>query len=246
MSWVTMTTVERIDLDDAGQLVLQARARQRVEGAERLVEQQHARRRRQRARDADPLLHSARNLERIFVHGVLEMNEVSACSTLSSSSAASGCGRTPASPPGGRSRSRSSRAATRGSGRPWRDRGPGPRIGFCSQTMRPELGNRSPPIRFKSVLLPQPEWPMRQTNSFLATSSEIESRARKRAVAFDRERHRHVAYVEKGRHAFTLGSSASCAVQASAESRASPTIPISTIATIMLASCRLFHSFQMK
>ena len=35
--------------------------------------------------------------------------------------------------------------------------GPGPRIGFCSHLMLPEVGNSRPAIRFKSVLLPQPE-----------------------------------------------------------------------------------------
>ena len=41
---------------------LQLDARQRVEHAERLVEQQHARRQRERARDADALLHALRQL----------------------------------------------------------------------------------------------------------------------------------------------------------------------------------------
>src|SRR5262245_50607608 len=57
--------------------------------------------------------------------------------------------------------------------------GPGPRIGFCSQLMVPELGNSKPAIRFNSVLLPQPEWPIRQTISFFATSIEILSSAKK-------------------------------------------------------------------
>jgi hypothetical protein len=37
-------------------------------------------------------------------------------------------------------------------------------------------------MRLSSVLLPQPEWPIRQTNSFLATSMEMESSARKRLL----------------------------------------------------------------
>ena len=44
--------------DDAHQLVLECRARERVERAERLVEQQHLRLHGERARDADALLHS--------------------------------------------------------------------------------------------------------------------------------------------------------------------------------------------
>src|SRR5262245_27075957 len=60
--------------------------------------------------------------------------------------------------------------------------GPGPRMGFCSQTMLPEVGISRPAIRFNSVLLPHPEWPIKQTNSFFATSIEIESSARKRPL----------------------------------------------------------------
>ena len=50
--------------DDLQQLVLQVRAGQRVERAERLVQQQHLGLHRQRARDADALLHAARDLVR--------------------------------------------------------------------------------------------------------------------------------------------------------------------------------------
>ena len=48
--------------DDAHQLVLQVRAGERVERAERLVEQQHLGLHRQRARDAHALLHAAGDL----------------------------------------------------------------------------------------------------------------------------------------------------------------------------------------
>ena len=53
--------------DDREQLVLQARAGQRVERAERLVHQQHLRLHRQRAGDADALLHAAGDLARALV-----------------------------------------------------------------------------------------------------------------------------------------------------------------------------------
>jgi hypothetical protein len=45
--------------------------------------------------------------------------------------------------------------------------------------MSPEVGSIKPAIRLSNVLLPHPEWPMRQTNSFRSTSNEISSIARK-------------------------------------------------------------------
>src|SRR5258708_39436074 len=60
--------------------------------------------------------------------------------------------------------------------------GPGPQTGWSSQTIRPDVGSNRPAIRFSSVLLPQPEWPIRQTNSFMLTSIEIESIARNRPL----------------------------------------------------------------
>ena len=54
----------RVDLHD---LLLQVRARQRVECAERLVEQQHLGLHRERARNADALLHAAGNLAGLLV-----------------------------------------------------------------------------------------------------------------------------------------------------------------------------------
>ena len=56
--------------------VLQVRARQRVERAERLVEQQHLRLHRQRAGEADALLHAAGDLRRPLVLGVRHLHEV--------------------------------------------------------------------------------------------------------------------------------------------------------------------------
>ena len=62
--------------DDAHQLVLQRGARERVERAERLVEQQHLGLDRERARDADALLHAAGDLVRIPVLGVRQPDEI--------------------------------------------------------------------------------------------------------------------------------------------------------------------------
>ena len=61
------------DLHDA---VLQMRARQRVERAERLVEQQYLRLHGQRTRDADALLHAAGNLGRLLVARLRHVHEL--------------------------------------------------------------------------------------------------------------------------------------------------------------------------
>ena len=63
----------RVDLHHR---VLQVRAGQRVERAERLVEQQHLRLHRQRAGDADALLHAAGDLRRPLVLGVRHVHQL--------------------------------------------------------------------------------------------------------------------------------------------------------------------------
>ena len=75
-SWVIMITVLPSSAWICHQRVLQVRARQRVERAERLVEQQHLRLHRQRAGDADALLHAAGDLRRPLVLGVGHLHEV--------------------------------------------------------------------------------------------------------------------------------------------------------------------------
>ena len=62
MSWVTKTIVLRDLAVQPPQLLLEARARDRVERAERLVHQQHRRVGRERAREADALALPAREL----------------------------------------------------------------------------------------------------------------------------------------------------------------------------------------
>src|SRR5262245_19430295 len=57
--------------------------------------------------------------------------------------------------------------------------GPGPRISAPSHRISPAVGSSRPAIRLSRVLLPQPEWPIRQTNSFRSTASETLSSARK-------------------------------------------------------------------
>src|SRR3989344_7272434 len=46
--------------------------------------------------------------------------------------------------------------------------GPGPLISLLAHSSAPLVGVVSPAIRFKSVDLPQPEWPISATNSPLA------------------------------------------------------------------------------
>ena len=71
--------VERRDAElelDAPDLLAQLHAHLRVERRERLVEQQHARLDRERARERDALLHAARELVRVAVAGVPEADEL--------------------------------------------------------------------------------------------------------------------------------------------------------------------------
>ena len=61
---------------DAADLLAQLHAHLRVERRERLVEQEHARLDRQRARERDALLHAARELVRVALAGVAEPDEL--------------------------------------------------------------------------------------------------------------------------------------------------------------------------
>ena len=74
-----MRHVERRDPElelDAPDLLAQLDAHLRVERRERLVEQQHTRLDRERARERDALLHAARELVRVAVAGVAEADEL--------------------------------------------------------------------------------------------------------------------------------------------------------------------------
>lgn len=58
--------------------------------------------------------------------------------------------------------------------------GPGPAISLLSASSTPCVGRARPAMRFSSVLLPQPEWPIRVTNSPLATARSMPCSATKR------------------------------------------------------------------
>ena len=75
-SCVTITTVLRVPRDDFQQLVLQIGARQRIERAEGLVHQQHLGLHRERAGDADALLHAAGDLVRALVPGLRHLHQL--------------------------------------------------------------------------------------------------------------------------------------------------------------------------
>ncbi len=75
-SWVIMIIVLPSRAVDFHHRVLQMGARQRVERAERLVEQQDLRLHGQRPGDADTLLHAAGDLGRALVPGMRHLHEV--------------------------------------------------------------------------------------------------------------------------------------------------------------------------
>ena len=77
MLWVTSTIVGRGPLPEAQQLEVEALAGQRVERAERLVEQQHLGLEGERAGERDALARAARQLGRaIGRHARVERDEV--------------------------------------------------------------------------------------------------------------------------------------------------------------------------
>ena len=61
--------------------------------------------------------------------------------------------------------------------------GPGPLISLLAHSSAPPVGLVSPAIRLSSVLLPQPEWPIRATNSPLAMVRFTSRRAGKTPLA---------------------------------------------------------------
>ena len=67
---------------DSHQLVLDHAASERIEGTEGLIEQQHLRFDRKGARDADPLLHAARQLGRFLVLGAGQTNQLDEASAM--------------------------------------------------------------------------------------------------------------------------------------------------------------------
>ena len=75
-SWVIISTVLPSLLMDRHHRILQVRAGQRIERAERLVEQQHLRLHGERAREPDALLHAAGDFRRALVLGVRHLHEL--------------------------------------------------------------------------------------------------------------------------------------------------------------------------
>ena len=159
---------------DPLQLVVQQVAGHRVEGTERLVHQQHVGVLGQRAGQRDPLPHAAGQLVRPLVGEAAEPHGVEQLG-----------GPAPAGRP----------AALPGPAGPARRCGPPSATGTArvpGTSARP-CGRRCPPgprsagpgpaTRFSSVLLPQPDAPMMQTNSPSSTVSETWSSASSSAAA---------------------------------------------------------------
>ena len=161
--------VERRDPElelDAPDLLAQLHAHLRIERRERLVEQQHARLDRERARERDALLHAAGELVRVAVARVAEPDELEQLPD--------------ALPPVGLVACRGSSGRTRRSGAPscsGRASTPG-RPCPCracsgetlvtslpSTTIRPSSGRSKPATSRSAVVLPQPDGPSSERNS---------------------------------------------------------------------------------
>ena len=161
----------------AQELVLQAHARHRVDGAERLVHQEHGRIGGERARDADPLALPARELRGVAlaVLGGIEADEleqlVDPCARCAPSASRAGAARwrrwcrwsgAGTGRPAG-SRTRCGGAAPTGSA--WVTSSP-------SRKMRPDVGSISRLIILSVVVLPQPDGPTSTQISPAGISSE--------------------------------------------------------------------------
>ena len=145
---------------------MQQVAGHRVEGAERLVHQQHVRLLAERAGQRHPLAHPAGKLVRLPAAEPAEVHELKELG-----------GALPALRPGNTGGPGQLDVAGRGE--------PGKRAGSWNMSATrlpfvdtsPAVGRSRPATRDSSVLLPQPEAPIRQTNSPAAADREMWSRA---------------------------------------------------------------------
>ena len=143
---------------------LQLPARQRVEHAEGLVEQQQLRRQRERAREADPLLHAVGQVGGPLVHRVAEADAVE---VVVDDVAALGPAdmRIDAVDAEGDVLRAVSHGSRLGAWKTTPRSGPAASISRPSSTMPPSLTSVSPATIDSTVDLPQPEWPISETNS---------------------------------------------------------------------------------
>ena len=170
-SWVIMIVVDAEPGMDVHHRVLQMGARQRVERAERLVEQQDLRLHGKRPGNADALLHAARNLGRALVLGMRHLHEVEiAHDPVMPLGPALGAAE--------HFRHRQIDVLVDGEPRQqewfWNTTarsGPGLSTSLFSSSTAPAETLVSPAIRLSKVDLPQPEWPMIETNSPLSMVS---------------------------------------------------------------------------
>jgi hypothetical protein len=150
-------------LDDLQQLVLDGAAGQRVERAEGFVEQQHLGLDGEGAGDADALLHAAGEFGRLLVDGVAEADHFEilvpcARDLFALSSPGGGCAR----------RIRRSSDAHPGHQRVALEHHAAVEAGPHFAAVHDGVagaGFIQPGQAFRMVVLPQPEWPMMQTNS---------------------------------------------------------------------------------
>ena len=167
MSWVTNTTVELVRFQTVRRKSCIDTASLRVEGAERLVEQQDVGFGRQGPGDRDPLAHAARELVGRVVR---ELRQADDAEQLLHPSGALGLAHAHAlEPERDVLRDRAPRIEAVGLEH-HAAVGAGPMTGSWSISTVPDVGMSSPAMMFSSVDFPQPEDPTRHTNSRSATS----------------------------------------------------------------------------
>ena len=138
----------------------------------------------QRACDTDALLHAAGQLVRMLVRGVRQADQrQGVLGTLLELHPVLGLAGIRVRPRGKRCRRRSA------TGNEWfwnttARSGPGPAISRSPRISTPLVASSNPASRFSSVDLPQPEWPMIETNSPRRMLRLMFSRATKRPLRY--------------------------------------------------------------
>ena len=188
MPWVIISMPTALRRPDVEQRRLHALAGERIERAERLVHQQEARFRGERAGQPDTLAHAAGQLPDRLVAGHVELDlrqqGVGADGTFPGRHAAQ------LQRQRRRCRGRSARETAHRSGTRRRGRRRAPSTGTPSTATLPCEGAMKPAATFSSEVLPQPERPISTTKSLVPTSNEASRHGRRPAARHSGPRRR--------------------------------------------------------